>query len=346
MDKFIITKETKIFVYCPAGLVTGGTELLHQLVDFLNRNSRTAYIVYRGLNPHIIPQAFENYKIRLSDNVFDDPSNIEIIPETMVNLMSRCNNTQKGIWWMSVDNYYFINNCIISDVFKWNPKLGIKRLVKNMYYLLKGRNLFKDAISLKQIRKLNIVNLYQSEYARQFISSNNLGHSFSLGDYINLELLEPENKFSKKDFVLYNPSKGYKFTKKIISRNPGIKFVALKGFSRSELKKIMQSSKIYIDFGNHPGKDRLPRECALNGCVIITGKRGAAGNIQDICIDNKYKFGEKQLTAISKTIKNVLTNYDENYRNQENYRSSITKEKIQFENEIRGIFHIDNTKLK
>ncbi len=346
MGQFIITKETEIFVYCPAGLVTGGTELLHQLVDFLNKNGRTAYIVYKGLKPHIIPQAFGKYEIRLSETVVDDSSNIEIIPETMVNLMSMCNNTQKGIWWMSVDNYYFINNCIISDIFKWNPKFGVRKLVKKMYNFIKGRNLFKDAISLKQIRKLNLVNLYQSEYARQFVSNNNLGHSFSLGDYINLELLDAENKFSKKNLVLYNPSKGYKFTKKIISKNPGIKFIALKGFSRSELKGIMSSSKIYIDFGNHPGKDRLPRECAMNGCVIITGKRGAAGNTQDICIDNKYKFEEKQLTAISKTIENVLANYDENYKNQEGYRSSIIKEKNRFENEIREIFHVDNTKFK
>jgi len=46
------------------------------------------------------------------------------------------------------------------------------------------------------------------------------------------------------------------------------------------------SRKLYVDFGKHPGKDRMPREAAVHGCCIITGRRGAAGNPFDIPIPN------------------------------------------------------------
>ena len=39
---------------------------------------------------------------------------------------------------------------------------------------------------------------------------------------------------------------------------------------------LMSESKVYIDFGNHPGKDRIPREAVINGCCVITGVRGSA----------------------------------------------------------------------
>ena len=31
-----------------------------------------------------------------------------------------------------------------------------------------------------------------------------------------------------------------------------------------------------VDLGHHPGKDRLPREAALAGCVTVVGRAGAA----------------------------------------------------------------------
>jgi len=37
--------------------------------------------------------------------------------------------------------------------------------------------------------------------------------------------------------------------------------------------------QVYIDFGHHPGQDRLPREAVQCGCVVITGKRGSGNQI-------------------------------------------------------------------
>lgn len=55
-----------------------------------------------------------------------------------------------------------------------------------------------------------------------------------------------------------------------------LRWVPLIGMTTEEMRSCMSKSKVYIDFGNHPGKDRIPREAAISGCIVITGKRGAA----------------------------------------------------------------------
>lgn len=56
----------QIYIYCPANFVTGGTELLHQLVDVLRNNGAEAYIYYIGEPDAAIPDAFKRYNIQQS----------------------------------------------------------------------------------------------------------------------------------------------------------------------------------------------------------------------------------------------------------------------------------------
>lgn len=59
-----------------------------------------------------------------------------------------------------------------------------------------------------------------------------------------------------------------------------------------QIIKILDESMVYIDFGNHPGKDRIPREAALRNCIVMTNKSGSAANDIDIPIPAEYKFSE------------------------------------------------------
>ena len=57
--------------------------------------------------------------------------------------------------------------------------------------------------------------------------------------------------------------------KQIIMSNTDIKFVPLINYGINELIEILLKSKIYVDFGFHPGVDYLAREAAiLKNCVI------------------------------------------------------------------------------
>ena len=66
-----------------------------------------------------------------------------------------------------------------------------------------------------------------------------------------------------------------------------------------------------MDFGYHPGKDRMPREAALFGNCIITNQKGSAKNNLDIPIKSKYKFSEVKtnIPKINKQIERIFNDY-------------------------------------
>ena len=99
-------------------------------------------------------------------------------------------------------------------------------------------------------------------------------------------------------------------------------------------------SKVYIDFGNHPGKDRIPREAAISGCCIITGKRGSAKYKDDVYIEDEFKFNdsEENIDSIISKINYLIENYENETKKFDLYRDRISKEEIVFEKDIDKIF--------
>ena len=102
------------------------------------------------------------------------------------------------------------------------------------------------------------------------------------------------------------------------------------------------SSKVYVDFGTHPGKDRFPREAAISGCCILTDKKGSAKFSRDVPISNEYKFEDedKNISKIRNKINFCLTNYDEAIDQFESYRKYILSEKKSFGLDCEKIFFI------
>ena len=126
-------------------------------------------------------------------------------------------------------------------------------------------------------KKVVLIHLVQSEYARNHckylgISGDKIKY---LGDYLRDEFIENALKtceIEKQNMVAYNPKKGMEFTKKLISLAPDIEWIPLQGLTPDEMSLLLRSVKVYIDFGEHPGMDRIPREAAISGCCVITGR--------------------------------------------------------------------------
>jgi hypothetical protein len=99
--------------------------------------------------------------------------------------------------------------------------------------------------------------------------------------------------------VVYNPAKGIHYTNEIIRRaGQTLQIVPIgKGLNGQvrmtdhEVTNLLHRAKVYIDFGPHPGMDRLPREAALAGCIVITNRDGAAGYDIDVPLPSEFKFG-------------------------------------------------------
>lgn len=334
--------DSVVYVVCPADFKTGGTELLHQYVFCAKQHGfdcRMAYIdptPEKNINP-----AFRKYVdsyCALSD-IIDDERNVVILPETYTGLLFRFEKARRIIWWESVDNY--MKEASIGFNLKRlpdNPKGHFKNIVKIgiRYY---------HVASMRKIKKLADWHFVQSRYAKDFLESRGITKNvFFVGDYINESYLEGEIDYSKKeDLVCFNPAKGKRFTSKLIRRSEGITYVPLVGMSNEEVRDTLRKAKVYIDFGNHPGKDRFPREAASMGCCVITNKKGSALNDEDVHIDAQFKFDQKRknIPAIVGTIKRCIVSYDQAIPLFEEYRSRIRKEKSEFEADVRNCYEKD-----
>lgn len=341
-----IYPNTKIYVPCPAGVVTGGAELLHQLVSYLREHGRDAFIVYFGNAKHEVPEDYKCYTIEHVDSIENKEHNIEVVYEGIFNIAYERDKTQKILWWLSVDHFYIYCKSFLSpiDYIGYNKKYGVKMLIKMLLHLCMGKNDFKNRLSISKLASLNAVNAYQSEYAQDFLQKHCFPNVIPLKDYINTDHCKVFDKSAKEDILLYNPKKGFEFTQRLIDAAPDLNWVPLQGMSREQLIDVLKKAKVYVDFGYHPGKDRLPRECAMNGCCVITGKRGSAAFFEDVSVVERYKFDERKakITDIISTIRWTLKNYDTAIDDFQYYRASIAYEKEEFEAQIRKIFLIEN----
>ena len=178
--------------------------------------------------------------------------------------------------------------------------------------------------------RTDIMHLYQSEYARQHIVQHGAKYVYPMTEYIaDTPILD--NTKTRSMEVLFNPLKGIHYTDEIVKRS-GTAFHIVpigKGLhgqqriSPEQVREMLLQTKVYIDFGPHPGMDRLPREAALAGCLVVTNMEGAAGNHHDVPLPEKYKRKNFHVDEIHSLLKDLLSNYDARSKELDNYRAWI-----------------------
>ena len=281
-----------IYVACPGYFKTGGTELCHQLVYKLIQHGVKAIITYINcVNGEYVNPAFEKYVTEYTtiDKIVDENNNIIVIPETETDIIDRFNNIKVYLWWMSVDNFYNGRKLKLQV----EERGVIKAVILDIRSRLIKKYRRKKGKSIKRLKGVEM-HLAQSEYAYHFLKDNKIPTEKIkiLSDYINTEyfLMKNENTtVSKENIIVYNPKKGKRYTRMIMKKGTDMTFIPIINMNNEEVIMQMMKAKIYIDFGPHPGKDRMPREAALLNCCIVTGRRGAAA-YKDVDIPEKYKY--------------------------------------------------------
>lgn len=321
-------------VVCPGNAMTGGIELLHQLVDIWNNNGHISKIAYYPFFRRFeIPPAYAKYNIRKTDvRKIDIQNSAIIIPETYTHLTGRFSPSRTLVWWMSVDNYRNSRSALYA----------LKNFVAPWNYVDINRSGSFNALAC---------NLYQSEYARSYLSQHGVENVAPLSDYINRRYLEASRTVSperKEDVVVYNPAKGAEKTKILMQSLPGYRFVPIQNMSADQVADLLAKSKVYIDFGNHPGKDRIPREAAISGCVVITNRQGAAANPVDIPIDEAYKLDDASsgfTASADALLSSVMKNFMSHYERLAGYRAMIASEEDEFKRSALRIAELMQAKL-
>lgn len=304
-------------ILAPMNRISGGPELAHQMCCSINSNTDAmAKMCYVDCGAPFdkalcadaaTPAPYEIYGTEYVTSMeeLDLPENIVVFPEGLTLSMPSVKKAKKVLWWMSVDNYI------------------VSTQEKNFDYIC-------DNVEL---------HLYQSYYAYDYVQRKRPGASgMYLSDYIN----EAHGKFIypaefRQNMALYNPAKGYEEIKPFIEKESWLKWIPLKGLDVPRMVLIMQNSKIYVDFGEHPGKDRIPREAAANGCCVITNRKGAAANDKDVPIPEKYKFENPSGEAdeVSALLHDICDDFKKHQDEFAYYRDMIHSEKQKFDEDVR-----------
>jgi hypothetical protein len=114
--------------------------------------------------------------------------------------------------------------------------------------------------------------------------------------------------------------------------------------SRAQVVKSLISADFYLDLGDHPGTDRIPREAALLNCIVITNKRGSARNSVDIPIQNEvFKFDDEKEDfefEILSFLELIRAHTDDYLQLQSDYRASILGGKERFSKEVLELIQV------
>lgn len=326
-----------VYIFAVEGLKTGGPELLHQLAFVLNTIGVGAKMVYvKNSFPLELTKALPvpEYASYCSEtesdfSVIDTEENMVVVPEILFEIFDDVKYATKVAWWLSVDGY----KDIICDKYGF-AKEDLEEIDKLDYYQFRQRQ--------------DIFHLAQSYYAIDFLK-NTIGISEEridyLSDYINdvyLTMNPEELEIKRQNMVIFNPKKGGWRLKKLIDKTRDeILWMPLENLTKEKMRIHMLLAKVYVDFGNHPGKDRIPREAAISGCCVITGMQGAAAFYDDVPIPDKYKVDDAQdvdVATVRNLILDIFENFDERTKDFEGYRTMIRQEKEKFVLDVMRLF--------
>lgn len=290
-----------ILVQCPANVATGGTESIHNFVSTLAKlpdvNARVYYV--GGNLAHPCPQPYEELKCDYVTELPQGYHGVVIFPEIYANKVCHMeyNDCVKSILWLGVGAFYWHNN---------------------------GKY---DFLNVK-----NVIQLTKSAYADDFLHKLGVMETIRVPGGLNEAFYAEYEEKPRTDVILYNPAKADKFTADIIKACPEYQFKPIQGYSREEVVALMRSSKLYIDFGNHPGRERIPREAVLCGCCILTSKSGAAFYDEDVSIPLKYKFEKcvHNIYGIKRAMRGIIDDYAAHAPDFDRYREILRKDREQF----------------
>jgi hypothetical protein len=328
----------KTIILIPLGSRTGGPEALHQLSDALLQQGQDAVVWY------VMPSDIDGIKDLYSRGRFSEDTILDIghrqsdiedykayktvtesriqlskemclvIPEVYIELVKYFDFCKNLVWWLSVDNAFG--------------------------YLANGQ------VNLNYLRKKNCFHGYQSNYAKRFLDAINLRKNYALSDYT--PKFNPNTPSRTKHSVSINAGGKVIFDVDTMARKIQeaceCEIHLLRNMSRMQVYESLESSKLYIDLANFPGKDRMPREALLRGACVFVAASGAGHGI-DFELPNEFIFDVNDIDMVAGAAKRVLNNYPFYLTLMQPAVDRVLREELIFQREVANIINaISNQK--
>ena len=326
-----------ILIFCPEYL-NGGCEALHQLGLQIARHGGSAQMAYYGpysgleldgdvLRCHLaaspIPRYFARYEPRALSEARLGPDTLLVFPEVLSTLAAtRDDRYQRALWWLSVANAVEQNRALLDASYR--------------------RSVFADS---------GLLHFHQSDYARAFLQANAATRYHALSDYTDpdfihrsLNAAETTPISERGNTICFFPNKGAELAARFIDgRNAlrqDVEFLPIRGMSKAQVRDALFGARLYLDFGNHPGKDRVPREAAIAGAVVMLHAVGAALCFPDHPLPAEYRFTEDDIATgdLHRKVAAIFDQPEAHFAAQRMYREAILHEQERFDLEVRSCF--------
>lgn len=328
-----------VYVYYPRGLATGGPEALHQLVDSLRRQNQPAFLVpIPGTESAPRAERYDQYDAPEASAAGDTPGDIVVVPETQALLLKPLRKARGYVWWLSID--YAPRFVIERDR---TSLLPIERTRNTRFPLLQVRTAkraLRGLVTGEDRVLRGSGHLAQSHYAWNHVFAH-IGRVGSiLSDYTPVAPLDAVTIAGRIPRVAYNPAKSRPIMAEFARRWPGIELLPLENMTGEEVAAALATSLVYLDLGAHPGKDRMPREAAAMGSVVLVANRGAAANGVDVPIPPAHKIdvGPDIVQNAKRALDRVFADPAAALAAQADYRARIPRERDVFDAEVRRVF--------
>lgn len=335
-SKNIKIKNTiqRVVIICPAYLISGGPENLCQIYAALKKLGYEVYCFW--VNPLDIPGSIikkyengiwylcktdgalvnkvyeKNYDVNYLDKDLQlDESTLVIVPEIWSDFIYFFENAKKAIAWLSI-SYLNVDN---------------------------SSEICCSLIKQKHLGYLDCIHLSQAPWIQKMLKSWG-AESFLLGDYIAKAYFAKSTFEKAEKLITFFPRKGGDLAVKFMNKYPDLDYLRLENFTQNEMIFALDISNIYIDFGNFPGKDRIPREAMLRNCVIFVHNQGCATDFESFPIDDYFRFSEQDILdgTLYKKVQEVLVDYKNMQQKQSFMKNQILQEYDLFEQKIEEIF--------
>ncbi len=322
------------------GAYSGGGEALFQLgCDLISRGYKV-FIIDGRKDPTIQPpEKFDKYfafglDYCDKDKVIDSESSAIIVPECATEYLFHYKKAKAIIYWLSCKNYDGIYNWNMADTCINRLRHGARwNMIRTCHFM---RNKIKYGNIRYPIK--NALNLSGSHYTNSMLSHANapylpLFHSIGI-DFLNAGMYTSRN--NREDIVLYNPAKPSRLTRKLVKRGK-FNYIPIQSMTVEQMIRLFRKAKLYIDFGNFPGPERLPKETAFNGVNILVWDLHAA-NTDDVLVPHQYKISVKSKPKdVEDLLGQMLRKYKEQSKDFDAFRKMIGQLQSEYDRQLDAI---------
>ena len=338
-----------IFVFALARHYTGGITALYQLCKNLNNYIDTKIVFIDTLSDekteNYIHQNYLHFRCDhvSQSKVHDSKDHIIVIPEIWPDLIAKYKFSKKILYWLSVDNFLksispisrttkvkFLYNSLLLGRFDLIGFFGFSIFKKYLKNDLTYIRLLSNALngeyysSFARDKTVQIpladIHILQSYYVYNFLinfaekSKMFFLHEPLEDDYLNFSI----SKDRKEDIVTWNTRKAYPITLKVIKalKKNKVHVVDLENVGKGNMINILGKSKIFIDIGIHPGRDRPPREAVALGNIAMVNNHGGCFYYDDCMIEPPFKvdcYTETKCNINPEKVAEDILHYMENY---------------------------------